>query len=145
MLDRSALCEAVARAAQRSVTRLGCIEKRAEQLEPLRGGVDLAAALGLVKGKADSPLERRWRRRLRAAGFDPHPGGHPVPDEDGNVVAMVKIALPAERVAIEADGFAYHATPSLLRADHERQNGPGELLERRRALIGQELRAPDGG
>jgi hypothetical protein len=43
---------------------------------------------------------------------------------DGVVVARLDIAFPAERVAVEVDGFAWHASPAHLRRDHVRDGPP---------------------
>jgi len=121
VLNEGALCEAVARAAQRDTRWPRRVQQRADRIEALPGAARLAAALSAVEGRTDSTLERRVRRILRQAGLRPAPGVWPVRD-GGRLAARLDIAFPHERVAVEVDGFAFHATPSQLRADHLRQN-----------------------
>jgi very-short-patch-repair endonuclease len=120
-LDEATLCEAVARAVQRDTRALGRVQERADRMQALPGAARLAAALAAVEGRTDSTLERRVRRVLRQAGLRPASGVWPVRD-GGRLVAQLDIAFPRERVAVEVDGFAFHATPSQMRADHLRQN-----------------------
>ena len=75
----------------------------------------------LGEGRTDSVLERRARGLLKRHGLHPAPGVYPLVVK-GRLVAMLDIAFPDHRVAIEVDGFAHHATPAQLRADHARQN-----------------------
>lgn len=154
VLGDDELREALAVAGQRSMTWVRRTILRADELPYLRGRAVLlrAARDVLGEGPTDSPAERRLRRTLRAAGLRPAPGVYPVRDGD-RLVAVVDIAFPEERVAVEVDGFAYHATPAQLRADHRRQNrlvaagwvvqrvdagrltDPGPLIAELRALL----------
>jgi hypothetical protein len=41
---------------------------------------------------------------------------------DGRILAEVDLAYPAQRLAIEIDGYRWHSSPARKRADEERQN-----------------------
>ena len=123
VLDEAELREAVALAGQRSMDWPRRTAARAAELPALAGKAALLMAVRdvLGEGRTDSVLERRMRRLLRAHGFRPAPGVYPLVVK-GRLVAMLDVAFPERRVAIEVDGFAHHATPEQLRADHARQN-----------------------
>lgn len=123
VLPEAELREAAARAGQRSMDWPRRAVARAAGLTALPGRAVLLEVLRdvLEEGRTDSVQERRARRLLRAEGFRPAPGVHPVVHK-GRLMAMVDIAFPDQRVAVEVDGFAFHATPAQLRADHARQN-----------------------
>lgn len=123
VLTEPELREAVARAGQRSLQWPRRAAARAVELDHLAGRARLLASVRdvLAEGRTDSALERRVRRVLRAAGLRPAPGVYPLV-VGGRLIAMLDIALPELRVAIDADGFAHHRSPEDLRADHARQN-----------------------
>jgi len=75
----------------------------------------------LGEGRTDSTAERRLRNLLQRHGLAPAAGVYPI-IENGRLLGMADIAFPEQRLIIEMDGFAYHATPAQLRADHQRQN-----------------------
>lgn len=70
--------------------------------------------------RADSVLEHRLRRLLEAAGLHPHPSPWPV-TIDG-VTIHLDIAFPAQRVAVEVEGFGFHSTRAQLSVDQRRAN-----------------------
>lgn len=109
---------------------LTALQRRATTVERLRGIVSDA---GSRRGR---PLERILDRfgdgdgpdsifehlvvtRLREEGLEPIVG-HPV--TAAALRFRLDVAFPAERVAVECDGFAFHRTPQDLARDHERQN-----------------------
>ncbi|MBW3602317.1 MAG: hypothetical protein KY434_06405 [Actinobacteria bacterium] len=121
-LGEAELRELVAVAVQRRATTLDAIGVRLRRLSSPRGGGRLRAVLLQLQGdQTDSTLERRVRRLLCEGGLPPHPGIFSV-EHRGRVIARVDIAYPAHRVGIEVDGYAFHATPQQLRADHARAN-----------------------
>ncbi|HWH32594.1 MAG TPA: type IV toxin-antitoxin system AbiEi family antitoxin domain-containing protein, partial [Egibacteraceae bacterium] len=123
VLVEEELREAVALAGQRSMQWPRRAAARAAELPRLAGRAALLTAIRdvLGEGRTDSTLERRLRRILKAHGLHPAPGVYPL-IVNGRLLAMLDIAFPELRLAVEADGFAFHATPAQLRADHARQN-----------------------
>lgn len=91
----------------------------AEALERAGGGRGIAGARAAVDAAADgtaSVAERAVVAALRAGGVTGFRCNHPV----GRYA--VDIAFPAERVAVEVDGFAFHSDPARFRSDRRRQN-----------------------
>lgn len=117
------LVELVAMAVQRGLCTLSGLQDTAQRLGQRPGSRGLSVALRILAqdGRTDSPLERRVRRELRSAGLHPAPGTFELRLNDGRVV-WLDIAFPTQQVALEVDGFAWHATPAQLQRDHERQN-----------------------
>lgn len=84
------------------------------------GAHGMAAAHTLLVAaldRADSALERRLLRLLRAAGLTRFVRGLPL---GGG--REIDIAFPAERVAIELDGWAWHVDPARFAADRTKGN-----------------------
>ncbi|MBW3601172.1 MAG: hypothetical protein KY434_00535 [Actinobacteria bacterium] len=117
-----ALLDATSTAVQRRLVALGEVERCRRRMGRYRGAARLRRVLDeLGCERTDSGLERDVRLLLRSAGLRPAPGIYEL-RADGVVVARLDIAFPAERVAVEVDGFAWHATPADLRRDHVREN-----------------------
>lgn len=81
----------------------------------------------LVDGRAESPLETRLRLQLADAGLAPEQLQWPVDlssvvQEPGPTVAWLDLAWPRCRLAVEADGAAFHRAPEALFEDRRRQN-----------------------
>lgn len=70
----------------------------------------------------DSFFNQVVRRLLEDAGLPSPKVEHEVCDERGNVMARIDLAYPAERVAVELDGLADHATDLGVQRDRPRQN-----------------------
>jgi very-short-patch-repair endonuclease len=66
--------------------------------------------------RADSAAERLLVRLLREAGIDGWVVGHPLGPYE------VDLAFPAQRVAIEVDGWAWHVDPERFRNDRRKGN-----------------------
>lgn len=84
------------------------------------GAHGMAAAHTLLVAaldRADSALERALIRLLRAAGLTGFVRGLPL---GGG--REIDIAFPAERVAIELDGWAWHVDPARFTADRTKGN-----------------------
>lgn len=84
------------------------------------GAHGMAAAHRLLVAaldRADSELERTLLRLLRSAGMGGVVRGLPV---GGG--RQIDLAFPAERVAIELDGWAWHTDPDRFRADRAKGN-----------------------
>lgn len=72
-------------------------------------------------GPTESWLERRLLRVIAAAGLPTPEVQRVVPRRPG-VAARVDLLYPAERVVVEALGYAFHRTPDQLMADTMRAN-----------------------
>ena len=70
---------------------------------------------------AAAESERRLHRLLRSAGIRGWQANYPV-WVDGELIAVVDVALIASRIAIEVDGMAYHVDVDRFRRDRSRQN-----------------------
>jgi very-short-patch-repair endonuclease len=66
--------------------------------------------------RADSAAERLLVRLLREAGIDGWELGHPLGPY------RIDLAFPADRVAIEVDGWAWHVDPARFRNDRRKGN-----------------------
>ena len=98
----------------------------AEQLEQrLRtrrpGNRVLRKVLATQRAGAEAESERRLHRLLRQAGVTGWVANHEV-RHAGRLIARVDVAFPAERLAIEVDGFAYHSDRTRFQRDRSRQN-----------------------
>lgn len=71
--------------------------------------------------RAHSELERMAVSLLRAAGITGFTLNHRTRLSSGRVVEL-DIAFAGRRVALELDGYAYHASPEAHRADLRRAN-----------------------
>jgi very-short-patch-repair endonuclease len=86
--------------------------------------------------------EMRVVRQLLAAGL-PDPARQHAIHADGQFVARVDLAYPAQRLAIELDGFRWHAGRGPFRSDRVRGNrieAAGWRLLRAAPEDGEELR-----
>jgi very-short-patch-repair endonuclease len=72
--------------------------------------------LAAAADRADSAAERLLVRLLREAGIDGWVLGHPLGPY------RIDLAFPAQRVAIEVDGWAWHVDPERFRADRRKGN-----------------------
>jgi len=70
---------------------------------------------------AAAESERVMHRLLRRAGVRDWTANHPV-HVDGEIVAVLDIAVERARLAIEIDGFAYHSDVDRFQRDRHRQN-----------------------
>ncbi len=88
-----------------------------------RGSVALRAVLDAWNGDAlpDGVAEMRVVRRLLDVGL-PQPARQHEIHHRGQFVARVDLAYPDERLAIELDGFRWHAGRGPFRSDRLRRN-----------------------
>jgi very-short-patch-repair endonuclease len=82
----------------------------------------LAKALALADARSESALETAIRLVLKRAGLEPETLQWRVFDENGWCFARLDLAWPGHKVAIEADGLAYHDVPKAVLRDRWRQN-----------------------
>ncbi|MDN5920108.1 MAG: type IV toxin-antitoxin system AbiEi family antitoxin domain-containing protein [Pseudonocardia sp.] len=82
-----------------------------------RGMAQAGTLLVAAADRADSAVERRLIGLLRAAGITGFVVGHPFGDD-----RSIDLAFPAERLAVEIDGWAWHADQARFRADRRKGN-----------------------
>ncbi|MGH3928512.1 MAG: endonuclease domain-containing protein [Pseudonocardiaceae bacterium] len=80
------------------------------------GSAATSRLLTIAADRAASHAERLLVRLLRAAGITGWEQNYPVQDY------LIDVAFPAQRVAIEVDGWAWHTTPDRFIRDRQRQN-----------------------
>jgi len=153
VVSGTGLEEAVDDVLCRRLVSLGELVRRARELGPRRGSGALREVLeawnpgALPAGVA----EMRVVRPLVVAGL-PHPVRQHEIRSGGELVARVDLAYPRERVAIELDGFRWHAGRGPFRSDRIRGNrieasgwrllraapeDDGELVAAARQLLGR--------
>ena len=85
------------------------------------GNAQLRRLLSQLSDGAAARSERELHRLLRAAGITGWRPNHEV-WSGGTLIAVLDVALPARRIAIEVDGMAYHVDVDRFRRDRRRQN-----------------------
>jgi REase_MTES_1575/Transcriptional regulator, AbiEi antitoxin len=85
-----------------------------------RSRLDTAAAL--ADARSESVLETLLRLLLVRAGLEPETLQHEVVGPRGAVLARLDLAWPSIRLAVEADGAAFHDAPRALYRDRRRAN-----------------------
>jgi very-short-patch-repair endonuclease len=88
---------------------------------PVRGNARLRQVARTLMVGAEAESERRLQRLLRRHGIVGWVANHPLL-VDGRLIARIDIAFPAQRLAIEVDGLAYHADRVRFQRDRTRQN-----------------------
>lgn len=109
------------RALQRRWISRRDLETRLSEFPRRPGNRQLRRLAVSVGDGAAAESERRLHRLLRNAGIRGWEANCPV-WVDGELVAVVDVAFPADRVAIEVDGMAYHVDVDRFRRDRSRQN-----------------------
>lgn len=115
-VPRPALEDAVDDALCRRVVTL-------DRLARQRGSPTLTAVLATWRdGSAPQDVaEARLLRRMLHAGLPPPETQHEV-WHDGRFVARLDLAWPDRRLAVELDGFRWHASPRAFQRDRVRRN-----------------------
>jgi very-short-patch-repair endonuclease len=110
------------RALQRRWISAADIAGRLSDFPGRYGNRQLRALLELTSDGAAAKSERLLHKVLRRAGIS---GWQPNYEiwVGGTLVAVVDIALPHRRIAIEVDGLAYHTDAERFQGDRTRQNG----------------------
>jgi very-short-patch-repair endonuclease len=81
-----------------------------------RGWKQASRLIAAAADRADSAAERILKRLLREAGITGWVLGHPLGPHS------IDLAFPAQRVAIEVDGWAWHVDVDRFRADRRKGN-----------------------
>jgi very-short-patch-repair endonuclease len=119
----AALRRAADLALQRKRTSVEALSRALAEAGRGRGVVNLRALLARYQGgdgPAESELEQRVVDVLESAGI-PRPVRQRVVQVEGRV-RRLDLLFPAERVVIEADGYATHSSPEAFEADRQRNN-----------------------
>ena len=85
------------------------------------GNVRLREILDLTSDQAAAKSERHLHKLLRAAGIRDWIANHAI-WVDGDLIAVVDVAIPSRLLAVEVDGMAYHVDVDRFRRDRWRQN-----------------------
>jgi very-short-patch-repair endonuclease len=120
-LDRESASRLADRALQRRwITRQDC-ELRLSEAPSARGNPQLRRLAGQLGDGAAAASERLLHRLLRRAGLK---GWRPNYTlwADGDLVAVIDVAFPDRKLAIEIDGMAHHVDVDRFRRDRSRQN-----------------------
>ncbi|MDT4939417.1 MAG: hypothetical protein QOG80_3088 [Pseudonocardiales bacterium] len=111
----------VDRGLQRNWLTRSDLSQRLHDYPGRQGNRALRIILTFTSDGAAAASERalhRILRRGRIGGWRPNHQVH----LDGRVVAIVDVAIPVARLAIEVDGFAYHSDVDRFQRDRQRQN-----------------------
>ncbi|MEP7020304.1 MAG: type IV toxin-antitoxin system AbiEi family antitoxin domain-containing protein [Pseudonocardiales bacterium] len=109
------------RALQRQWITSRDLERWLREFPGRPGNTQLRWLLSSTSDGAAAESERRLHRMLHQAGVRGWQANHPV-WVDGELVAVIDVALVAARIAIEVDGMAYHVDVDRFRRDRWRQN-----------------------
>lgn len=124
-VPRATLEEALDDALRRGLVTLARLRWRLEQMGRMgRSGVaDLRALIDVRTGRRvpQSVFETRLLRLLKVARLPMPETQHEI-RERGRLIAVVDFAYPDARLAIEADGYRWHAGRSRWRSDLTRRN-----------------------
>jgi hypothetical protein len=96
------------------------LDLRVLTLTGRRGVGRLRRHLVRVRDGARSEAERRLHKII--ADIPGWVAGHEVVDRTGRLVAVLDVAFPDVRLAVEIDGLAFHSRPRRFQADRTRQN-----------------------
>ena len=109
-------------AIQRRVLALDELALLHDAVPSYRGRKKVTTVLAdLATEMCDSRLEYTFRKEARRRGFKPFPRPFPFRCSDGRTIS-IDVAFPAEWVAVELDGLAFHSNRESLVRDHRRQN-----------------------
>jgi very-short-patch-repair endonuclease len=106
---------------QRGLMRRSDLAGRVASYPGRRGNSALRHILRTSEDRASAESERILHRILRQAGVTGWVANHPV-WHDGELVAVLDVALIRRQVAVEIDGWAFHSDVDRFQRDRERQN-----------------------
>lgn len=116
--DASTLAD---RAIQRSWLRPDQVAARLKEYPRRPGNRQLQRIAGRLDDGAASMSERRLHRILRANGIRDWKPNYQV-WVDGVLIAVLDVAIPHMKLALEVDGMAYHVDVDRFQRDRTRQN-----------------------
>jgi hypothetical protein len=131
----SAATELLDRGLQRGWLTASDVEQRVQRFPGRHGNGHLRRALPQLADGAAARSERLLHRLLRHAGITGWVANYPV-WHDGQLVAIVDVAIPQARLAVEVDGWAYHSDVTRFRRDRHRQNALGARVDRAAVHVG---------
>lgn len=114
--DGNAICEAL----RRGATTLSRMQNALKVVRWANGNTMRRRLLHESRDEPWSPLEREAHILLRAAGITGWRTNHRVRTSSGNL--YIDVALVAERIAVELDGWEFHGTKDAFHADRQRWN-----------------------
>ena len=114
-------CRLADRALQRRWITTSDIARRLRDYPGRRGNTELRRIAAQAGDGAAAESERILHRILATAGINDWVANYPV-WHGGALVAVVDIALVGRKVAIEADGWAFHSDVERFQRDRQRQN-----------------------
>jgi very-short-patch-repair endonuclease len=109
------------RGLQRSWLTVAEIDRRVAEYPGRSGNTRLRQIAARCGDGAAAESERILHRILRRGGVDGWVANYPL-WVDGALVAVLDVAFPDARVAIEVDGWAYHSDVDRFQRDRRRQN-----------------------
>lgn len=135
-------------ALRRRLTSVPTLERRLERLGN-RGVPGSGVLRRLLRERSgirvsDSGLENRFKRRLQRAGLPLPVAQYEVRDERRRLIARVDFAYPAQRLAIEIDGYGNHSGRKNWESDLARQNRLVVVGWRFLRFTHRDLEAQDG-
>lgn len=120
-LPRPAALRLADRSVQRSWLSPADVERRLRDYPGRQGNAMLRRLSAQLADGAAAQSERLLHRILRRAGIRDWRANLPV-WVGGELVAVLDVAVPAARLAIEVDGMAHHTDVDRFQRDRQRQN-----------------------
>ena len=147
VVDEETLEIALDDALRRGLTSVAHLQKRLERIEAHTRVQSIALGRLLAtrsdgQAPTESPLETKALQALRRSGL-PEPNRQYKIFLDGRFIARVDLAYPAERVAIETDGYAYHSGRARWEKDLARRNSLQDAGWRVVHVTAQQLRSKE--
>jgi hypothetical protein len=124
---RNALDKAITNRVLHPLTLAAVLRDARLRARPGSRTLRLALEPWLLRSKPESVPEADIYRAMVAAGIPAPVCQHKVFDAAGNFVARLDFAWLEEKVAVEMDGFRYHATPDAYSRDRDRDLALGQL------------------
>jgi len=126
VVSRRAVSDAMSRGISTGLFTAADIGRLRDALaRPGRNGTGVVRSILDARSLLDAPEESLLERRLLdlvTSSALPRPTFQHEVWESGRFVARIDAAYPAQRVAIEVDGYGPHTTPEAFQRDRTRQN-----------------------
>jgi very-short-patch-repair endonuclease len=121
LLPKRSALDLVDHALQQGVTTVARLVERARARVGRPGAKRLARLVGQIAAGTRSVAESRLVALLRGEALTGWVANEVITDERG-VIGVGDVVFRAQRVVVEADGFAFHVTPEQFQHDRARQN-----------------------